>query len=82
MTEYLLLGLISAPEALRVQTLYLVVAQATKERDVPQCFQLSPSGSKSHDASPAASVFIRKWVAVEHPFGTLPRVAAEMGCMC
>jgi hypothetical protein len=25
----------------------------------------------------AASVFIRKWVAAEHPFGTLPRVAAE-----
>src|SRR5882724_11662206 len=45
MTEYLLLSLISAPEALRVQTVRLVIGQATKERDVPQCVQLLRHGS-------------------------------------
>jgi len=44
-TEYLLLALISAPEALRVQAMYFVIAQATKERNLPQCFQLSWHGT-------------------------------------
>ena len=46
MTEYLPLGLISAPEALRVQTMRLVVGQATKELDVPQGVQLSALRSR------------------------------------
>src|SRR6185295_14420299 len=36
MTEYLLLRLVPAPEALGVQTMCLVIGQATKERDMPQ----------------------------------------------
>jgi len=44
-TEDLLLGLVSAPKALRVQPMRFVIGQVTKERDVPQCFQLSRHGS-------------------------------------
>src|SRR5882724_12853751 len=61
MTEYLLLGLISVPEALRVQAMRLVIGQATKERNMPQGVQLwrhgyffPPAHSPPADRRPVA----------------------------
>jgi len=45
MTEYLLLGLVSAPKTLAVEAIRLVIGQATKERGMLQCSQLSDHGS-------------------------------------